>query len=308
MKAAVISDWSTPPTVQEKPDPEPGQGEIVVDVEFASINGMDLGVWAGHMKDHMPYEFPLTLGRDFAGTVVAIGPGVSGLAVGDPVFGALASPNLYYGTFAEKLPIAAANVAKCPEGLDAETAAALALAGTAAQTAVDATDPKSDETVLVSGATGGVGAIAVQLATLRGATVLATATPDRADFVKALGASEAVDYRGDLAAGMRAVAPGGVDAALHAAGDPMALADVVKPGGHLASVLGVNQEVIGDRDVTVTPVMSIPSAESLGALAELVVSGKLQVPVTKTYALGEVAAGLTDFASGKQGKLAVAVR
>jgi NADPH:quinone reductase-like Zn-dependent oxidoreductase len=228
--------------------------------------------------------------------------------VGDAVFGVLATPDLYFGTFAEKLPVAAATVAKRPDGLDAKTAAALALAGTAAQTAIDTLDPKSGETVLIAGATGGVGAIAVQLARQRGATVIATAKPDRAEFVRGLGADEVVDYSDDLAAAVNAVAPDGVDCVLHAAGDPMALVELVKPGGRIASVLGFGQDAVGDRDITATPVMSIPSAQSLGALADLAVSGTLQVPITKTYGLDEVADGLMAFAAGKHGKLAVAVR
>jgi NADPH:quinone reductase-like Zn-dependent oxidoreductase len=308
MKVSAISDFSTPPAVQDKADPEAGDGQVVVDVEFASINGMDLGVWAGYMKDYMPYEMPLTLGRDFAGTVSAVGAGVTDLAVGDEVFGALATPDLYVGTFAEKIPVAAATVAKRPQGLDAKTAAALALAGTAARTAIDALALQSGETILISGATGGVGAIAVQLAKKAGATVIATAKPDRAEFVSGLGADQTVDYSDDLAAAVAAVAPDGVDAVLHAAGDPVALVDLVKPGGRMASVLGFGQDAVGDRDVTATPIMSIPSPQSLGALADLAASGELQVPITTTYALDEVADGLMAFASGKHGKLVVAIR
>ena len=307
MKASAISDFGTPPTVQDKPAPVAGPGEVVVDVEYASLNGMDLAVWAGYMKDHMPYELPLTLGRDFAGTVAAVGDGVTDVAVGDPVFGALATPHLYVGTFAQQVPVAAANLALRPDGVDARTAAALALAGTAAQGAIDALALADGDTVLISGATGGVGAIAVQLAASAGARVIATATPERAAFVRELGAAETVDYRDGLTAAVRAVAPDGVDAVLHAAGDPSELADLVRPGGRMASVLGFGQDAAGDRDLTATPVMSVPSAESLGALADLVTSGALKVPVTATYTLDELAQGLTDFSSGKHGKLAVAV-
>jgi len=203
--------------------------------------------------------------------------------------------------------VAAANLALRPDGVDARTAAALALAGTAAQGAIDALALADGDTVLISGATGGVGAIAVQLAASAGARVIATATPERAAFVRELGAAETVDYRDGLTAAVRAVAPDGVDAVLHAAGDPSELADLVRPGGRMASVLGFGQDAAGDRDLTATPVMSVPSAESLGALADLVTSGALKVPVTATYTLDELAQGLTDFSSGKHGKLAVAV-
>jgi len=250
----------------------------------------------------------VTLGRDFAGTVAAVGAGVTDFAVGDPVFGALASPTLHHGTMAEQLVIAAWAVAKRPAGLDAATAGALALVGIAAQTAIDALALKEGDTVLIVGATGGVGSIAIQLAKLAGATVIATATPDREGYVRDLGADEVVDHTDDLAAAVRALRPGGVDAALHAAGDPNAIADLVRPGGRMASELGFGQDAVGDRQITATPVMSIPSAASLGRLADLVTTGKLRVPVTKTYKLDEAAQALADFAGGKSGKLAIAIR
>jgi NADPH2:quinone reductase len=308
MKALAIADFGTPPALLDVPTPVPEEGEVLVDVEHASVNGMDVMVAAGYLKDVMPYELPVTLGRDFAGTVTAVGPGVSGYGVGDRVFGALATPMLHHGTIAEQLVIAAATVAKVPAGVDGATAGALALAGTAAQAAISALALEAGQTVLISGATGGVGGIAVQLAKLAGATVIATATADRADHVRDLGADEVVDHTGDLAAAVRALHPDGVDAVAHFAGDPEALADLVRPGGRMASALGYGQDAVGDRDITATAVMSIPSAESLGALADLVASGKLRVPIGRTYRLDEGPQALSDFASGKTGKLAITVR
>jgi NADPH:quinone reductase-like Zn-dependent oxidoreductase len=205
--------------------------------------------------------------------------------------------------------IPAWSLAKRPDGLDSATAGALALVGIAAQAAIDALALQPGETVLVAGATGGVGSIAVQLAKLAGATVLATATPDRADFVRGLGADQVVDHTGDLAAQVKAIAPKGVDAVVHAAGDPNQLADLLRAGGRMASELGFGQDAVGDRDITATPVMSIPSADAFGRLADLVTSGKLRVPVSKTYGLDEAPQALMDFAGGgKSGKLAVSVR
>src|SRR5206468_10929933 len=139
------------------------------------------------------------------------------------------------------------------------------------------------DVVLVSGATGGVGAYAVQLAAATGATVLATARPDAAvDFVRGLGATGAVDYTGDVAAAVRAVAPDGLTAVVHAAGDPAALAALLRPGGRMASVLGANQENAGRADVTVTTVMGADPGK-LPALLDGVASGTLKVPVARTY-------------------------
>jgi NADPH:quinone reductase-like Zn-dependent oxidoreductase len=308
MKALAISEFNTPPAIVDVPAREPAEGEVLVDVEHASINGMDVAAWAGYLKDVMPYEIPITLGRDFAGSVAAIGPGVTDLAVGDPVWGLIASATLHDGTLAEQLVIPTWSLARRPDGLEGAAAGALALVGIAAQAAIDALALQPGETVLIAGATGGVGSVAIQLAKLAGATVLATATADRTDFVRDLGADQVVDHTGDLAAQVRAIAPGGVDAVLHAAGDPNALADLLRPGGRMASELGFGQGAVGDRDITATAVMSIPSAEALGRLATLVTSGKLRVPVSKTYSLDEAPQALMDFAGGKRGKLAVRIR
>jgi NADPH:quinone reductase-like Zn-dependent oxidoreductase len=308
MKALAMTDFDTPASVIDVPASQPGEGELLVDVEHASINGMDVAVSAGYLKGMMEHEFPVTLGRDFAGTVAAVGPGVTDYKVGDAVFGLLATPTLHHGTLGEQLVINATTVGKRPSTVDAKTAAALALAGTAAKTGIDALALGAGDTVLVSGATGGVGAIAVQLAKLAGAKVIATATPDRATFVRGLGADEVVDHTGDLAGAVKAIAPNGVDAVFHAAGDPNALADLLRPGGRIASALGFGQQAVGERDITATPIMSIPSAASLGELAELVASGKITVPISKSYPLEKAQQALQEFAGGKVGKISIDVR
>jgi NADPH2:quinone reductase len=168
----------------------------------------------------MEHRFPVVLGKDFAGTVAAVGPGIDGFAVDDTVFGVMMKPELGDGCFGERVAAPAAFAAKIPGGLDTATAGALGLAGTAAHDAVEAVEPQHGETVLVSGATGGVGIIAVQLLKARGAHVVATASTDQQiAFVKEHGADDIVDYRGDVAAAVREKRPDGVDAVLHFAGD-----------------------------------------------------------------------------------------
>jgi NADPH2:quinone reductase len=309
MKKVSISEFNADPIVQDVATPMPADGEVLVDVEFASVNGMDAMTWAGYIEGMMPYEMPITLGRDFSGTVSALGAGVDGLAVGDPVFGMLMSMPLHDGTFAESAAVPAWGLVKRPDGLDAKSAGALALAGTAAKTAIDALALTAGQTVLIAGATGGVGAIAIQLAKSIGATVIATAaTPDEAAFVRDLGADETVDYRGDLAAAVSALYPDGVDAVLHAAGDGVALADLVAPGGRFASTLGVGPDQLADRDIEATVVMAMPNSETLDALATAAANGTLRVPIGNTYPLDQVAQALKDFTSGTVGKIAVAVR
>jgi len=308
MKAMAISGFKTAPSANNLPSPQPGDGEVIVDVEHASLNGIDLATWLGYIDGMMPYEFPITLGRDFSGTVAAVGSSVTGLAVGDDVFGVQLAMPLHHGTFAEQVTVPAMSVARRPKGLDPRTAGALGLAGVAAKLAIDSLAPTSGDAVLISGASGGVGSLAIQLAKARGATVIGTATPDDAGFVRKLGADQTVDYSGDLAAAVRNLRPNGVDAALHAAGDPMAIADLVTPGGRFASVLGVGQQQMASRNLTATLVMAIPTTDILTALADAVVKGVLHVPITKTYSLDEVPKALEHFASGKIGKIAIVIR
>lgn len=162
--------------------------------------------------------------------------------------------------------------------------------------------------MLIGGATGGVGSIAIQLAVSRGAEVIATAKPgEAADFVIGLGASQIVDYTGDLAAQVRAIRPDGVDAAVHLAGDGLQLADLVASGGRFASTLGLGPDQMGDRGLQATAVVAMPTADVLDRLAAEVVAGRLRVPVQRTYKLEEVPQALSDYAKSSFGKSAITI-
>jgi NADPH2:quinone reductase len=308
VKAMAIARFNEKPTAYDLPVPDAREGEVVVDVDHASLNGIDVATWLGYIEKTIPHEFPITLGRDFAGVVAGVGPGVADFGMGDAVFGVQLAMPLHHGTFAEQVVVPVASVAARPPGLGSPAAGALGLAGVAAKLAVDALALTADDTVLICGACGGVGSLAVQLAKATGATVIATAAPDGAAFVGELGADHAVDHRSDLAAAVRRLRPGGVDAALHAAGDPLAIADLVRPGGRFASVLGAGPEQMGDREIAATRVIGVPTSAVLTALAAAVASGGLRVPVTATYGLDDVPQALDHFASGKLGKLGIAVR
>jgi NADPH:quinone reductase-like Zn-dependent oxidoreductase len=307
MHAFVMRDYDTPPAVEQVPTPQPGPGEVLVRVRAASVNGFDLALVAGMLRGMMEYPFPVVLGRDFAGTVDAVGEGTTRFAAGDAVFGAVADPaTLFSRSFAEYVVVPEApHLAHLPAGVDVVQAGALGVAGAAAWQAVDAIAPTAGETVLVSGATGGVGAYAVQLAASRGATVIATAKPGAAaDFVRDLGAAHVVDYTGDLAAQIRAIAPGGVDAVVHAAGDVTDLGAVLAPNGRLASVLLMSPEQAGLEGVSVTAIMANPEAATLDRLAAEVAAGRLRVPVQRTYPLAQAGQAFAVF-SGALGKVII---
>ncbi|HUR07360.1 MAG TPA: NADP-dependent oxidoreductase, partial [Nonomuraea sp.] len=254
------------------------------------------------------YEFPVVLGKDFAGEVAATGAGVTSVNVGDHVFGVVMRPTLGQGGSAEYVVVSEQyGLAHTPAGLGHARAGALGLAGTAALNAVDAIAPEPGETVLISGATGGVGAYAIQLAAARGATVIATAEPGaQAAFVTGLGATWTVDHA-DLRTQVRAVAPDGVRAALHLAGDGPTVAGLLARGGRMASTLHFTPDDLAERDIKATAVMADPNPATLARLAADVVEGRLRVPLARTYPLADAAQAIADFPGGTVGKLAVTI-
>ena len=261
MRAMALDSVPGTPSVTDVAAPSPAAGELLVGVAASSINGFDVATAAGMLQGMMEHRFPLVPGKDFAGVVVALGEGVEGYAVGDRVFGVVTKPFLGTGSLAELVTVPAGYAAKIPDGLSTTDAGVLGLAGTAAVDAVNAAGLAAGETVLVSGATGGVGALAVQYATARGTRVVATARPGQeTDFVRGLTTTEVhvVDHTAELESQVRAIAPQGVDAVLHLAGDGGQLLGLLAAGGRLVSTLGFGQDAAGRPDVTVIAVMAIP--------------------------------------------------
>ncbi|WP_328505570.1 NADP-dependent oxidoreductase [Streptomyces sp. NBC_00391] len=309
MRAVTLESVPSTPAVTEVDMPRPEAGELLVKVAAASLNGIDAATAAGYTQALMEHRFPLVLGQDFAGTVEAVGEDADGFAVGDAVFGAVMKPYLGAGSLAQYVTVPAGHgVAHIPAGLKAEDAGALAVAGATALESLNAVAPAEGGTLLISGASGGVGALAVQLAAARGVKVIATARPGtQTDFVTGLTDAEVhvVDFTGDLEAQVRAVAPDGVDAVLHLAGDGAALAGLLRPGGQLASATGLTQDDVKGQDITVHTIMAGPNAQTLTFLAEQVVSGALRVPVTAAYPLERATEAFAAFGASTPGKVAV---
>src|SRR5437667_1818793 len=192
MKAAFIDRYGGPGELKygELPDPVAGPGEVVIDVHAASTNAADWKVRAGQYQQA---KFPLILGRDFSGVISAVGQGVTDLKVGDAVFGVCEAGQ--EGAYAEKIAVKAAIVAKKPDALCHVAAAALALTGLTAMSAVEDTlKLKPGETILIQGGAGGVASFAVQLAKHIGARVITTTSAANRDYVRDLGADEIIDY------------------------------------------------------------------------------------------------------------------
>jgi NADPH:quinone reductase-like Zn-dependent oxidoreductase len=309
MRATVLPEFGQPVSMTDIPVPEPKPGEVRVRVYASSVNGFDLAVAAGYAREWMEHRFPVVLGRDFAGVVDALGPGVTRFAIGDHTFGVAIPPVLGDGCFGEYVVVSQdAGIVPIPAGLEVATAGVLGLAGTAAVLALEAVALDTSETVLISGAPGGVGSFAVQLAVVRGAEVIATAKlGEQTDYVRSLGAAHVIDRDGDVATQVRALRPQGVDAVIHLGGDGPALAELLAPGGRIASLLVMSAEQLGVDGSRAKAVVARPDGAILERLGGEVAAGTLRAPIDATYRLEEVPAAFAHFANGKTGKIAIAI-
>ena len=299
MKALALRSFDEEPSVMEVDDPVPGSGEVLVRVAAASINAFDVRVASGGVRAFMTYAFPAVVGGDLAGTIEALGEGVDGFEVGDRVFGMMGMKGAVHdGSFGELATPTSVSIAKAPDGLTDIDGGSLAVAGTTAMSAVELVDPADGMTVLVLGATGGVGAFALQLARGRGANVIASIRPGDEAFVTDLGAAETIDYTADVSSQVRHRYPDGVDVVVDAVSfgdEAFAMsAGLVRSGGIVVSTRGAAGEETAIGDVRVANGNANPS--HLPALADLVVAGKLTVPVRKTYPLADAAQAISDFA------------
>jgi NADPH:quinone reductase-like Zn-dependent oxidoreductase len=269
--------------VVEVPRPVPGHGQAVVRVKAAGINPGEASIRAGLLHERWPATFPSGQGSDLAGVVDEVGDGVTDVAVGDEVIGFTHDR----ASQAELVAVEADHLTPRPPGVPWEVAGALFVAGTTAYAAVRAVAPDKGDTVIVSAAAGGVGTIAVQLAHLAGATVLGLASPPHHGWLRDHGIVP-VDYGDGVEKRIRDVADGRMDALVDTFG-----------GGYvdLAISLGIAPERI-DTIVDWTAAqrhgartdgnLAGASAEVLAALAGLVDSGRLDVPIARTYPLAEV--------------------
>jgi NADPH:quinone reductase-like Zn-dependent oxidoreductase len=303
MRAIALKDSSSAPGLLDIPRPAPGPGQVLVRVEASSLNGFDIAVAAGYLQGMMEHRYPVVLGKDFAGVVEAIGEGASKFSIGDQVFGVVMTPYLGEGGFGDYVIVSEQlGIAKIPDGLSITEAGALGLAGAAAVASIDAINPQAGQTILIVGATGGVGAIATQYAASTGANVIATAkSGTEADFVKSQGAQIVVDPTGDLAAQVQALSPSGLNAILHLAGDASALPALLGEGGKIASTLGFGP----DKDPAAIAIIASANEVTLNRLAADVVANRIHVPITRTYELNEVVDAIKSFPTGTLGKLAV---
>jgi NADPH:quinone reductase-like Zn-dependent oxidoreductase len=313
MRAIAEEKFGGPIALMDLPTPGIGAGEVLICVRAAGVNPFDWKVADGELKDELEHRFPLILGFDVAGVVERVGGEVVNLAAGDEVYGYLSKPVIGEGTYAEYVAAPSTIVAGKPESVGFAESAALPMPGLTAMDLVDAVDPKEGETVLIVGATGGVGSYAIQLAARRGARVIATARRGNETFVRELGAAEAIDHtRRDHVEAVRAAHPGGIEAIIDVASDREALgriAGLVKEGGRLASsVYAADVEGLAERGIEATNIGIQPNARQLEELSRLVDAGEIAVRLARTFPLEEAPEALKESRAGHvRGKIVLLV-
>ena len=276
--------------------PEPGEGEVLIQVEAAGVNPVDAAVAKGMLNEVIPATFPAIPGWDVAGTVKQRGHSARRFKAGEKVYAYARRPEIKHGTFAEYIAIPESYVSKRPEKLSAEQAGGVPLVGlTAYQSLFDAGKLQKDETILILGASGGVGSMAIQLAKWKGAKVIGVAGSSNQEYMQKLGADETIDYsKGDVGKAVNEASPNGVDLIFHCSrGDSLKQSvNTLKEDGRLISITNSNP---GRRDdVYFEYVFVEPNAVQLEHLAQLADEGHISVHVSKTYDLAETGKALGE--------------
>ena len=306
MRAFTLDSFESPPGLRDDlPTPSSvGPNEVLVRVHASSVNGADVPIAAGMLKEMAQYEFPVTIGRDFAGVVEDVGSVVSRFKAGDEVFAFFpaADPDVHKGSWADQVVVREDAVARKPESVDFATAGAAPLAGITALAALDALELSDGASVLINGAAGGVGSFFVQLAAAAAANVIAPGLPEDDQYLRGMGAGEVVDRNADVAAQVREHNPEGVDAIL----DLVSFTpddSLLKEGGRLASTLASAGEGPGR-----TNVMASATTANLERVAELLDTGALRVYIQNSYPLEQAGAALEALpGTHTQGKLALTI-
>ena len=286
MKAVYLERFGGPEVLQygDLPDPVAGPGEVVIDVAAASVNAADWKFRSGQYARHSGTKFPLIPGRDFSGSVSAVGGGVD-LKIGDAVFGVLDIGR--EGTYAEKLAIKATIVGRKPASLSHVQAAAVALTGLTAVNAIaDTLRLQRGETILIQGGAGGVAGFAIQFAKHLGARVITTTSAANRDYVLGLGADQVIDYNAqDFATSVS-----GCDAVFDTVGGEVAQKSfaVLKPGGRAAFIAsGVEAPKPTRSDVVSLRPPVERSRQAMDRIAGLMETGAVRPPALKLYSLSQ---------------------
>lgn len=289
MQAVQFSEYGGPEVLKlvEVIEPHAGPGQVRIAVRAAGVNGIDWKLRAGALRERYPVSFPAGVGIDAAGVVDEVGDGVVDVAIGTAVFGSGTATYAHYAVLS--------SWAAMPSGLTFEEAAGYPVPVETARRILNQVGVRAGQTLLVSGAAGGVGSATVQIARQRGIAVIGTASARNQDYLRSLGAV-ATTYGEGLVARVRALAPGGIDAALDIAGSGV-IAELIELTGDPSRVLSIADFRAAEQGVR----FSGGGADHAAAYAEaarLFTAGALRIPLARTFRLEDAAAAQTASAVG----------
>jgi NADPH:quinone reductase-like Zn-dependent oxidoreductase len=312
MKAAAIDRFGGPSVLKlhDLPTPEPEPNQILIEIHTAGVGGWDAGMRSGEWKPPGRPKFPRVLGLDGSGIVVAKGKRVRRFAIGDRVW---AYDYENAGFYAQYVAVDADSAGRVPKRMSLREAGAGACTGlTGLQGVADYAEVRRGQTVLVFGATGAVGSLALQFAKARGARVIATATGRKAtQLVRKLGARVAIDARSrDAVDELEAAAPDGVDVVLAFAGgrDLARLLDLVPRGGRIVYPNGVEPEPEARSGIRVKGYDAAGGAQEFVQLARAAEAARLKVTIAGVYALSQAAEAHRRLQGHVLGRIALGVR
>ncbi|RAU21294.1 NADP-dependent oxidoreductase [Paramagnetospirillum kuznetsovii] len=315
MKAMILDRFGPPETLEwrEIATPVPAAGEVLIRVRAAGVNPVDWKIAEGGLARLFPCGFPLIPGWDAAGTIAALGEGVTGFSIGERVWSFCRKPDIQWGTYAEYVTMDASAVAPMPANASFAQASTIPLAGlTAWQSLFDVAQVRPGQSVLIHAGAGGVGSLAVPLAKWAGATVIATAGAANHDYVRGLGADHVIDYAAqDFVTEVKALCPDGVDFAYGTVGGEVLTRSyqTVKPGGILVSITDKTDKDLGEQlGIRVKYLFVKPDGGQLRRLAGLMDSGILAAPEIEEFPLPHAAEALDRSKSGHvRGKIVLTV-
>jgi NADPH2:quinone reductase len=294
MKAAAVDRFGPPSalTVRDVPVPRPGPHEVLIAIDTAGIGSWDASIRDGSWRKPGRPRFPLVPGVDGAGIVVARGARVRRIRLRDRVY-AYEFGNRQGGFYAQYVAAAAEHVGRVPKGLELRDAGAAAATGLTALQGLDALGLRPGHTVLIFGASGAVGTMAVQFARQRGAHVIATATgAGPARLVRKLGAHRVIDARRpDAIDRLRTFAPDGLDGVLALAGGPELerCLDFMRPRGRVVYPNGIEPAPKARHTFRLRAFDAVAGPRQFDKLSRYLGTGRIRVPVTATYPLGRAA-------------------
>lgn len=313
MKAAYYNKFGELDNIEtgELDKPKPGEGEVLIRIKAAGVNPVDAFATQGMLNDAIPSHFPAIPGWDVAGVVEECGHSAKRFNKGDEVYAYARRPVIQHGTFAEYIALPESYLAKRPQLISMEEAGGIPLVGlTAYQAIFDAGQMKEGQTLLILGASGGVGTMAIQLAKAHGIKVIGVASESNHNYMKELGADITIDYNDNhVGKAVAEIEPNGVDMIFHCSRgevlNQVMESGVLKENGNLISITNRNPEI--NDDVNFQYVFVEPNAVQLQYIQKLTDEGRIKVHLSKTYSLEEAGQALKDVQTlHTRGKLIIA--